>query len=314
MFELFKERNFSDYINDTFGFFKVCGKHFFKLYFMINGSLLLVATALLVFMTRMFFEFVAAAMSGIGIEETYVEDYITANQGVLIISFIAVAVFFMFLSILQYAFPVVYFDLYDARKGSGFGVRDILNALKKKAWKIVKFIIGFIFIMLPLLFIVFGINTLLFFIVIGLPLLILTVPMMVSFICLSFYYYLNSDESFFSALGDAFDTIRGQFWPVIFSTLVTLIVYYIASTVVTMVPYLVMMGSMFTTIDNSNPQESLSFVGIMFAVVMVISMIVGSILINVVLINQGMVYYSHIENAGSSVSNNSIDLIGTDSE
>lgn len=120
--------------------------------------------------------------------------------------------------------------------------------------------------------------------------------------------------SYYFFYGDAFDTIRGQFWPVIFSTLVTLIVYYIASTVVTMVPYLVMMGSMFTTIDNSNPQESLSFVGIMFAVVMVISMIVGSILINVVLINQGMVYYSHIENAGSSVSNNSIDLIGTDSE
>ena len=47
---------------------------------------------------------------------------------------------------------------------------------------------------------------------------------------------------------------------------------------------------------------------------MVISTIVSYILNNLLLINQGMIYYSHIENSESSISNDSIDLIGTDSE
>lgn len=314
MFQLFKERNFSDYINDTFGFFKTCGKHFFKLYFIINGSLLLIATALIYFLTKIYFEFLSSSLSGTGMNQDYMGDYFSTNAGLFFSVMIGAVLLMLLITILQYAFPVVYLDLYDARKGKGFEVKDVLNALKKRGWKIIKFVIGGIFIIFPVLCIVMGLNVLLCFLIIGFPLFLLTVPALMSWINLSFYYYMNSEESFFSALGDAFETIKGQFWPIVFSTLVTFVIYYVISTVITMIPYFIGIASMFTTLENGNPEESFSSLGIMMAAVMVISTLSSFILNNLILINQGMIYYSHIENEASSVSNNSIDLIGTERE
>ena len=76
MFQLFKERNFSDYINDTFLFFKVQGKHFFKSYFTINGPFLLIAVVLIYFFTKIYMDFVFSMISGGAVvEENYFGNY-----------------------------------------------------------------------------------------------------------------------------------------------------------------------------------------------------------------------------------------------
>lgn len=314
MFQLFKERNFSDYINDTFQFFKVLGKHFFKLYFVVNGGLLLIATVLIYFFTKVYFDFIISNLNGTGVQDNFIGNYIQANFGMLVTFMIVAFVLFLIISLMQFAFPVLYLDLYDSRKGIDFAAKDILYALKKRIGKIIKFVLGSIFIIFPIVVIVMVLNFLMFFIIIGIPLIFITMPALMSWVNLSFYYYMNSDESFFSALGDGFETIKGQFWPIVLSTLVLFIIYYIVTSVFTLIPYLFGIASIFTTTKQGAVNEQFSMVPIMVAIVMIVSTIVSYILNNLLLINQGMIYYSHIENSESSISNDSIDLIGTDSE
>ena len=52
MFQLYKKRDFSELVGDTFGFFKLEGKNYFKNYFIINGSLLLLLVVIIYFFTK----------------------------------------------------------------------------------------------------------------------------------------------------------------------------------------------------------------------------------------------------------------------
>ncbi len=315
MFQLFKERNFSDYINDTFQFFKVQGKHFFKTFFIINGGLLLVAVVLIYFFAKIYMDFIFSKILGNGnAPQNDLGTFFNANFGLMISLIIGAILLFLVISLFQFTFPVVYLDLYDSKKGLHFSAKDILIGMKKRIPKIIKFVIGSIFILFPLLMIVFGLLVMLCFIIIGIPLLLIMMPAMTSFIHLTFFYYMNSDEGFFSALGDGFDTIKQQFWPIIGATTSIIFILYIVNSIFTLIPYLFGMASMFTTLQSGSQEDAFSTISIIMSIVMVISVIVSYILNNLLLINQGLIYYSHIENSESSISNDSIDLIGADSE
>lgn len=315
MFQLFKERNFSDYVNDTFQFFKEHGKHFFKTYFIINGGLLLIATVLIYFFMKIYFDFIFSKVSGNGnAPQNDFSNYFNANFGLMISLIIGAFLLFVLISIFQFTFPVVYLDLYDSKKGTHFSAKDILNGIKKRIPKILIFVLGSIFIIFPLLIIVFGLLIMMCFIIIGIPLLLIIAPAMFSFIHLTFYYYMNSDEGFFSSLGDGFETVKQQFWPIIGATVVMIFIIQIVNTIFTLIPYVFGMVSMFTSLKNGSNEDAFSTMSILMSVIMVVSTLLGYILNNLILINQGMIYYSHIENSESSISNDSIDLIGTDVE
>jgi hypothetical protein len=312
MFQLFKDRNFNDYINDTFQFFRVLGKHYFKNFFIINGGLLLLSVVLIYFFSKVYFDFVFSKLSGgiAGSQQNNLDTYFSNNIGLIITLVIVGIVFFMIVSLIQFAFPVVYLDLYDKNKGTNFMPKDILNGLKSRIPKLLKFTFGSIFVIFPVFIITIVVLVLLCFVIIGIPLFFITMPALVSWINLSFYYYMNSDEGFFSAIGDGFDTVKQQFWPIVGSTAIMYIIIQIVNTIFTMVPYIFGMASIFTTLSESgNSADKFSGFSSMMVIVMVVSVIVSFILIN-----QGMIYYSHIENEENTVSKNAIDLIGTDSE
>ncbi|MFM9988524.1 hypothetical protein [Flavobacterium sp.] len=317
MFQLFKERNFNDYINDTFQFFKILGKHYFKNYFTINGGLLLLITVFIYFFTKVYFDFITSAMSGgINASQNTFGNYFNNNIGLMIAVVSIAVILIMVISIIQFAFPVVYLDLYDQHKGTNFTTIDILNKLKSKISKIIIFVIGSIFVIFPILTIVAVVLVLLCFIIIGIPLLLIMLPAIMSWIHLSFYYYMNSDEGFFKAIGDGFDTVKQQFWPIVGTTVIMYIIIQTVNTIFTMIPYLFGMASMFSTISDANATnvDRFSAISVMISIVMVVSTIISFILNNLILINQGMIYYSHIEGAEGNTAINSIDLIGTDSE
>ncbi len=315
MFQLFKERNFSDYINDTFQFFKVQGKHFFKTYFIINGGLLLIAVVLIYFFIKIYTDFVFSKISeNVNAPQNDLSAFFNANFGLMISLIIGAFLFFIIVFLIQFSFPVVYLDLYDNKKGDNFTPKEILIGIKKRIPKLLKFAVGTIFILSPLLIIVFGLLIMLCFIIIGIPLLLIMGPAMLSFIHLTFYYYMNSKEGFFSAIGDGFDTVKQQFWPIIGTTAVMIFIIQIVSTIFTMIPYIFGMVSVFTTVQTGDKNDAFSTLSILMSIIMVVSMIVSFILNNLLIINQGMIYYSHIENSESSISNDSIDLIGTDVE
>ncbi len=316
MITLFKDRNFNDYINDTFDFFKTEGKHFFKIYFVVNGGLLLIVAVLLYFIAKGSVEYVTSMATA---QNTIVGNdpftaYLENNFGSFIAFSILGTLLILFISVMLFIFPVLYLDLYDKNKGAHFTAKDILTNLKLKVFKIFKFCIGTIFIIFPLIFIVFIINIVLCLILIGFPLLIITFSTIIAFFHLSFYYYINSEESFFSALSDARDTIKQQFWPIVLSTLVFTVLYYIISIVFSLIPYFFGIATTFTSLESTDVASQTSAVGIITTMVFIVSTILNYIINNFFLIQQGLIYYSHIENERSKDTTYEIDLIGSDNE
>lgn len=316
IFQLFKERKFSDYINDTFQFFKVYGKHFFKTYFAVNGALLLLATVLVYFFSKIYMEFVFSTISNPqgNQPENLIVSYFNENFGLIILAIILAFILLVTISIFQFSFPVVYLDLLDSKKGTDFTAKDVFNGMKKRISKILKFLVGSIFILLPLMMILLVINILLCFIIIGIPLLFVLIPAMLSFMQLTFFYYMNSEESFFKAIADGYDTVKNQFWPIVGTTAVMLLIIQIISTIFTLIPYLFGIASMLTTIKSGDSEEAFSSISILMSIVMVVSIITSYIFNNLLLISQGIIYYSHIENSESSSYLDPLDMIGTDSE
>ncbi len=316
MFQLYKKREFSDYINDTFQFFKITGKHYFKNYFTINGFFLLIAAVLMYFLFKVYFEFIFANINGGVQNNSMFQDLFQNNAGTIMSVAILGMFFFYFLSLLQFAFPVLYLKLYDDKKGAHFETSDIIAELKKSAFKLLKFTIGSIFIIFPIIMIVMFINILLCVIIIGFPLFLITIPMIMSWIHLSFYHYLSSEDTFFGSISAGFGDLKQQFWPIVFSTLIIYIIIQIVNTIFTMIPYVFGMASFYTTLNDSQnaTTDRLGFMSIMMTIIMIVSMIVGFILNNLILINQGTIYYSQRDYDENISEKSSIDLIGSDSE
>jgi uncharacterized membrane protein len=85
--------------------------------------------------------------------------------------------------------------------------------------------------------------------------------------------------------------------------------------IITIVPYLFMIGSMLVSTQNTGSQaENFSTLGILMAIIMVLSVLLSYIFNNFIVINQGLIYYSLHEDTQNYTTNNQIDLIGTDVE
>lgn len=313
MFTLFKRRDFGDYVSDTFGFFRQTGKHYLKNYFTISGPLLLIMVVLSYFLFQVYFDF-AFRFDRNGVNNSqYLENYLSNNILVVIGLALFFFLFLVLMSMLSYAIPVIYFDLYDKNNGNTFGSKEILQQFKSRFGKILIFFLGTLFIITPLLILVFVILVLLCFILIGIPLLLFAIPTAFSWVTLSFYEYLNSDKGLFTAYGQGFRSIVNQYFPIVGSTMVIYIIIQITMSVFTMIPYMFGIVSVFTsTRDLNGEADTYSTFGIMMTIIMVISILMNYILNNILLVNQGLVYYSRIEYDENKSADHSIDLIGSE--
>ena len=312
MFELFKKRDFGDYVSDTFQFFRQTGKHYLKNYFTICGILLLILAIFSYFLFQVYFDFFLN-IGRINNNFEFIQSYAENNAIVLIFGALFIFLFIILLSMLTYSVPVIYMDLYEKNNGNNFDTTAILTKFKAEFGRIFIFFLGLIFIITPLLILVFAILVLLCFIIIGIPLLLFAIPTAVSWITLSFYEYLNRDKPFFKAFGSGFRHVRNQYFPNIGSLMVMYVMIQIAMSMFTMFPYAFGMASILTSTQNGSvPDESMSTMKILLTIVMVISILMSYILNNLLLINQGLVYYSRRENDENISSKDSIDLIGSE--
>ncbi|WP_396156431.1 hypothetical protein [Flavobacterium macrobrachii] len=309
MFQLFKNRDFGDYISDTFGFFRQTGKHFMKIYFTINGIPLMIMLVLSYFLFQVYFDLLKTSMSGQ--DFSGFENSMTENFPFIVILAILLFLFLIFMSMLSYTVPVIYLDLYDKKKGNNFGVGDVVSALKSNFGKMLIFFIASLFVITPILIIVFILLFLLVFIIIGIPLLLFAIPTAFSWIALSYYEYINFDKGYFEALSDGFSKMKSQYFPIVGSLMLMYIIIQVTMTVFTMIPYAFGMVSMVTSLEqNPGSTEGLATFGIMMAIIMVITILMSYILNNLMLINQGLAHYSRRENDENIIAQDSIDLIG----
>jgi hypothetical protein len=312
MFTLFKRRNFGDYVSDTFVFFKLTGKHYLKNYFTINGALLLILVAASYFLFQVYFDFFLK-IDPSGNNFDYLENYLNNNIGLVILIAFGLLLFMIFLSMLNYAVPVIYMDLYREKNVNDFGTKDILSRFKTKFGQIAVFFLVTVFLITPVLMVVFALLFLLCFIIIGIPLLLFAIPTAFSWITLSFFEYLNTDKGVFQSYGSGFKHLTKQYFPIVGSSMIIYIIIQVAMTVFTMIPYMLGLVSVFTGIEEgSRGTDATSTVSIMMTMVMVFSLLMSYILNNLLLVNQGLVYYSRQEFDENKSADFSIDLIGSE--
>lgn len=313
MFQLFKRRNFSDYISDTFTFFKVTGKHFFKSYFIINGALLLILMTLSYFVFKVYFEMLFANIGSNS--PNFLEDYFNNNIALIIGVFLLFFIVLLFVSLINYTYPIIYLQLFDKNKGNNFQTSDIVRELKSKFGRIMIFFLVLLLMGFTVGLILMGLIFALMFIIIGIPLAIILIPAMIAFVQLSFYEYMDSTSSVFDAFGKGFEKLKQNFWPIVGSTIIMYVIIQTVVTIFTMIPYAIGMARMFTNLENQNSEEeTLSFVSILVVIVMCVSILGSYILNNLLVINNGIIYYSLREKSENKTTLSDIDMIGTDSE
>lgn len=317
MFELYKKRDLSAYFSDTITFFKIFGKHFFKNFFIINGVFLMILVVLIYFISKIYMEVLFSNGINMGNNPDYLVDYFNNNVLLIIGCFIVVFLLIIILSMLNISFPVIYLKLFEKTKSDTFSTQEIIDDLKKIVGKMLVFLLGSVFIIMPLAFIVFGFLFLLCFILVGIPLLIIAGAAFFSWVTLSYYEFILNKVSFLNALSNGYRMVKQQFWTIVGTTFLMMLLIQIIQGFITMVPYLISIVWMLTATENfqgTSQPENLSAMGIIMAVIMVFSVLLSYIFNNFIIINQGLIYYSLQEEKENYTLKNQIDLIGTDIE
>lgn len=317
MIQFYKKRDFGTFISDSFNFFKLYGKNYFKSYLLINGLLLILMVGVIIFGYReLFTRVLGSNMDG---DSGYFEQYFSDNGGMLIVVGMLTLLLFMILAIISYLYPVFYMKRI-VQGAENIKTDEILGDFKKNAGKIAKLCIGLIFIVTPLAFFVIGFSYILIFLIIGFFLVMLIYPTIFNVVTFLMYDYFNSDRRFFESLSYS---IRSQFsypngsekspyWKYWGASIIMITMVSIISSIFTYIPVIFFYGSILTTTPDGNFEQNpfTGTVGMIFFVFYGISMLLSLILSNLLYVNSGLMYYDSRTDLHQKVELEEIDTIG----
>jgi hypothetical protein len=316
--QFYKKRDFGTFISDTFNFFKLYGKNFFKSYFLINGLLLILLVAVGVFGFRNFFgQLMNSNVSG---ESYYLEQYFEENMGMFIITGILIFLLYSALTVINFLFPVFY-----AKRVSEGNAKiktdEIIGDFKRNLGKIFKLYLGLTFLVIPVSLVLFLISYVLIFLLIGIVIMFFMAPTLFNVITFLTYDYFNSNRGFFESLSYA---VRSQFsypngreaspyWKYWGSTIIFLIIYYVISMMITFVPMMMFYGSILTSAPDGNFEQNpvAGTFGVVFFVIYGIAGLISLIIMNLLYINSGLMYYDSRTDLHQKLELAEIDTIGT---
>lgn len=315
MFQLYKVRNFNAIINDTFTFFKVAGKNYFRNYFIINGPLLLILIVIGFVFFKIFFENIFSGVISTGSTGT-ADNLFSDNFGLMVTLGILTGVLGLVAAIINYSYPIIYLMLME--KNEKPDTRELVNTLKKKLGKAVIFALLSFITFLPLFAIVCVISFFLAIIIIGIPVAIIAIAAFTCWMYQSFYNYLSTDDGFFSSMEAGYTSVTRSFWATSGSTAIFYIILYVvqmilafAGMIINMLFGLVSAGP---DLENADPNNLMAAMSVTMIVAFVIQTIVSFVMGNFIFINQGMIYYSSKEQEDNKTLYNDIDLIGREAE
>jgi MFS family permease len=315
MFQLYKARNFSSLINDTFSFFRQSGRNYFKNYFIINGGLLLILIVLCFLVGKVFFERLFSGLASPGSQDM-LEEYFYANAGYFIAAGIITGILIIIITIINYSYPVIYMGL--AEKHERPETKQILAVFKAKLGRILLFGVLFFITFLPLGVVIGLFSMLMIAIIIGIPVAIILFAAYSCWIYLSFFEYLNNGGGYFDAMKTGWKMLFKNFWPHMGSTAIIYIMIYVIQGIITFIPYMIgiamMIISQTAPAGDSARDENFSIVGLLMLVAMILYILLAYILGNVVMVSHGMIYYSCREQNENQSLHSEIELIGTEIE
>lgn len=302
-FQLYKKRDFSAYIGDTIQFFKQFWKNYFQNYAVINGVLLLVFVSLYFLLFKDLFSNMY--------DPNAIKTWMTYNNsGSFMLSIIVLMIIGIAFSVFTTAFPMVYFNLLNTTGRDAFTASEMLNGIKAYAGRMILFGILSFFVMIPIVFIFFAFGVALSFLIIGIPILFLGLPTVLIWSMQSLYVYLEEETGYFQALSKGWKITFQKYWHLVGSTIAVYFCITILSSVFSMVPAFMMMGSIITSGGTPKPQ---TMTPLMMAFYLV-GLIVTFICYNFIYVQQGLIYYSAQENTEHYQAYSDIDNIGKDEE
>ncbi|QQQ26674.1 DUF4013 domain-containing protein [Chryseobacterium indoltheticum] len=317
MMQFYKKRDFGAFITDSFTFFKLYGKNYFKNYILLNGLLLILMVAIFIFGYReLIMQIFGSNMSG---ESYYFESYFEDNIGMFVVVGLLTFLLFTIMMIVNYLFPVFYLKRL-AEGETKIRTDDILGDFKRNVGKIGKLCLGMIFIVTPLSLILMGISYVMILIVVGIFLIVLVYPALFNVITFLMYDYFNSKRGFFESLSysirSQFSYTNGRerspFWKYWGSTVVISIILYVITTIFTVIPMIFFMLKITTTAPDANFEQNpfAGSLGIMMFVMYGISLLVSFFLSNMLYVNSGLMYYDSRRDFHQKVELEEIETIG----
>jgi len=317
-FQLLKKRDFNALISDTFGFFKSHGKGYFKGYLAINGGLIVILLLCFYFISDVFMDaFLASIQDSYNSFESSFDDRLKQRSGSFLLLGLIVFMVSIFIMLVSYLYPIGYLHKLANEKESSTSL--MFEFIKKKLGRGVIFFLASLVTFVPIMFTVMFVLILLSVIIIGIPLMMIVMPAMMSWLILSFYDFISTNNSFFTSMGVGFSFLKKKFWPVVGSTVIIYIIINVISSIIVMIPYMVGMVSLFTSIESIDSStngvpDAFSFFMIMIMIAVLLSTLVTFILQNLMLVNQGIIYYSSVEERDNTSITSEIDSIGNDTE
>jgi hypothetical protein len=305
VFQLYKKRDFSTYIGDTMQFLKQFGKNFFRNYLVINGALLLVVCVIYYFLFK-------ESMGNIFTPQKAANSWLMSNNNFgLLISFGAIFMIVMILfSIFTIAYPMVYIKLVDNTDRDTFTSSELFAEIKDYAGRILLFGVISFFTLVPLLVIIMALGIALSFILIGIPILLLSIPTMMAWAMQSIYVYLEEETGYFEALGRGWKITFSNYWSIIGSTMALLVCVSILGSTVSMIPSIMTLSSMISTGGHASPVA----MSPLMIIIYIVGLIISYVLYNILYVHQGIIYYSSLEDSEHYQAYSDIDNIGKDEE
>ena len=312
MFQLYKQRDFSAYISDTIAFFKDYWKNFFGNYIVITGGVIALLCVFYFFLFRnLFSSLFNGDNDGVGYDLSY---YFSDNPVLSISVMLIVTLVAIFFSIFSTAYPVVYIKLIEETGRRDFTVAEIFGRIKSYLSRIIRFGLFALITFIPMVIVAGFFAAVLILVVIGIFVLILLVPVASVWMSQSFYVYMLEEVSFFEAMKKGWKILFSKkFWHIIGSAMVIYLILSILQSMITMVPYLIMIFSMITT-GNAEPSSEFGIMTTLISVLYIISLVFSYITSNILMVNQGLVYYSMLEQTHHTQALSDIDLIGQNVE
>lgn len=310
--QLYKSRDFSAFFSDTFTFLKENGKHYFKHYFIINGSFLLILAALGYAFSSYFLEDMFGSIGSLNTTNNF--DTLINENPIMFIGLILAFIVIVFLfSIISYAYAPIYFKLYEKNNSSNFNTTDIIDYYKANTGKLLIFVILGFLLAIPL-GIAFGIAAVILAItIIGFLLLPLLVGLFSGLYNATLLEYLDNKRGFIDSFGYAWTIITSKFWPAIGSMGIFVFMAYIVQISLSIIQSIINTGSALTIPTNTiNIDSEISTTMLIITIIVYIITFVVSFIINGILqINQSIVYYSVKEDNDNVNLKSDIDLIGS---
>lgn len=273
IFQFYQKREFGTLISDTFNFFKIYFRDFFKNYLIINGAIIFsfIVIVFLLFGTN-FSQFIQSLDMG------FASAFWT-----LFIVFILLMFIVLFVS----CFPLAYVGVAEENSERNvFSATEIFNKIKPMLGRM--FLFGFIsiFILTIPMFIIILIS---YFIPIVGPL--LAQGAISVFVGQLMIFYVKDKMGYFEAISKAFDILKEDFWAKIGSTIVMNMISSFIMVIVFIIPILISFFGLLAGIESSLSEGTIIGMGLL-GIVWGIAIILVFILSNMNTFLQLMIYYS----------------------